>query len=195
MDLQDLVRTRRSERKFRKGKVPDTKLMAILDSARWAPSYRNSQPWHFLVLFSKEDLEFLSEIYTESYLKLAENIDNEEKKQIISMEKMLREEINFANFLVILLADKSKSPSWPVDLSLAAENMMLMAHYLGLGSSFIDLTFSRISKFFRKDEVRERFNIPEGIEIFAMIPFGIPDGETKVPGRKSLSDIVHYGRW
>ncbi|MEM0116714.1 MAG: nitroreductase family protein [Thermoplasmata archaeon] len=195
MNFQDLVRSRRSVRKFKKESVPDTKLITILDAARWAPSYRNSQPWHFLVLYSKEDLSFVSELYVESYIKLAENLNEDERKSIIGMEKMLRDEISSVSFLIILLADKSKSLSWVIDLSLAAENMMLMAHDLGLGSSFIDLKFSRISKYFRKKDLRESFNIPEEIEIFAMIPFGVPEGETKIPHRRSLSEIVHYGRW
>ena len=129
MNFQEFVRTRRSVRRFRKGKIPETKLLSILDSARWAPSYRNSQPWNLLVL------------------------------------------------------------------SMASENMMLMAHELGLGSSFIDVTYSRISRYFEKDKIYERYGIPDGMEIFSIIVFGIPDEIPRVPHRKSLSEIVHYGGW
>ncbi|MBD6955946.1 MAG: nitroreductase family protein, partial [Thermoplasmatales archaeon] len=68
MNFQELVRTRRSVRRFRKGTIPETKVLSILDSARWAPSYRNSQPWNLLVVYGSDDLNFLSEIYLNAYL-------------------------------------------------------------------------------------------------------------------------------
>jgi len=78
---------------------------------------------------------------------------------------------------------------------MASQNMMLMAHNLGIGSSFIDLTYSRMSSYFNKELMRERFNIPEGLVIFSMIVFGIPEEIPRSPQRKSLSEIIHYGRW
>lgn len=196
MIFQDLVRTRRSVRKFRKETISETKVLAILDSARWAPSYRNSQPWNLLVVYSRDDLSFLSELYLDSYLKLAKNTDEKREAGIISsMSDILKNELANASFAVVMIADPSRSPSWPIDLSMASQNMMLMAHDLGIGSSFIDVTYSRISKYFDKKMARERFNIPESMEIFSIIVFGMPDEMPKIPQRRSLSEIVHYGRW
>ncbi|MFP3318346.1 MAG: nitroreductase family protein [Thermoplasmata archaeon] len=195
MNFQEIVRTRRSIRRFKRSEIPDTKIMAILDSARWAPSYRNSQPWHLLVVNSPEDLEFISKLYLESYLKLADNLKNNEASAIRAIADMLKKEVSEASFTVIMIADPSRSISWPIDLSMASQNMMLMAHNLGIGSSFIDLTYSRMSSYFNKELMRERFNIPEGLVIFSMIVFGIPEEIPRPPQRKSLSEIIHYGRW
>ncbi|MFP3255967.1 MAG: nitroreductase family protein [Thermoplasmata archaeon] len=195
MNFQEIVRTRRSIRRFKRSEIPDTKIMAILDSARWAPSYRNSQPWHLLVVHSPEDLEFISKLYLESYLKLADNLKDNEASAIRAMADMLKKEVSDASFTVIMIADPNRSISWPIDLSMASQNMMLMAHNLGIGSSFIDLTYSRMSSYFNKELMRERFNIPEGLVIFSMIVFGIPEEIPRPPQRKSLSEIIHYGRW
>lgn len=196
MIFQDLVRTRRSVRKFRKGTIPETKVLAILDSARWAPSYRNSQPWNLLVVYSRDDLSFLSELYLDSYLKVAKNTDDKREAELISaMSDILKNELASASFAVVMIADPSRSRSWPIDLSMASQNMMLMAHDLGIGSSFIDLTYSRVSNYFDKKMARDRFNIPESMEIFSIIVFGMPDEIPKIPQRRSLSEIVHYGRW
>jgi nitroreductase len=195
MNFQELVRTRRSVRRFRKGTIPETKVLSILDSARWIPSYRNSQSWNLLVVYGRDDLNFLSEIYLNAYLRLAENLIDAEKNIIMGMKETLRREFLDASFAVIMVADKSLSPSWPIDLSMASENMMLMAHELGIGSSFIDVTYSRISRYFEKDKIYKRYGIPDGMEIFSILVFGIPDEIPRVPHRKSLSEIVHYGGW
>lgn len=50
MTLEQAVRGRRSIRKFRKDPVPEEALRDILDQARWAPSWGNTQPWEFVVL-------------------------------------------------------------------------------------------------------------------------------------------------
>lgn len=196
MNFQELLRTRRSIRRFKKGSIPDTKILAILDAARWAPSYRNSQPWNLLVINSIKDLEFLSELYVEAYMHLAESLEDFREANIIrNMRETLCAEVSEASFAVIMLADASRSPSWAIDLSMASQNMMLMAHFLGIGSSFIDLSYSRISRYFNKLKVRERFGIPQEQEIFSMIVFGIPENIPETPSRRSLSEIVHYGRW
>jgi len=51
-----------------------------------------------------------------------------------------------------------------------------------------------MSSYFNKELMRERFNISEGLVIFSMIVFGIPEEIPRPPQRKSLSEIIHYGR-
>jgi nitroreductase len=50
MTLEEAVRGRRSIRKFRRDPIPEEILREILDQARWAPSWGNTQPWEFVVL-------------------------------------------------------------------------------------------------------------------------------------------------
>jgi nitroreductase len=50
MTLEEAVRGRRSIRKFRKDPIPEEILREIIDQARWAPSWGNTQPWEFVVL-------------------------------------------------------------------------------------------------------------------------------------------------
>jgi len=50
MELEAAVRGRRSIRKFTSRKVPGVLVDEILDAARWAPSWGNTQPWEFYVL-------------------------------------------------------------------------------------------------------------------------------------------------
>jgi len=50
MELEAAVKGRRSIRKFTERKVPGLLIDEILDAARWAPSWGNTQPWEFTVL-------------------------------------------------------------------------------------------------------------------------------------------------
>lgn len=50
MELESCIRTRMSTRLFETRSIPQEILVEILDSARYAPSPKNRQPWRFLVL-------------------------------------------------------------------------------------------------------------------------------------------------
>ena len=58
MTLQDAVKGRRSIRKYKPDAVPRILLQEILEAARWAPSWGNTQPWEFYVLTGKPLAEF-----------------------------------------------------------------------------------------------------------------------------------------
>ena len=50
MDIRQAVKERRSIRKFKPDPVPESLIRDILDEARWAPSWGNTQPWEFYVI-------------------------------------------------------------------------------------------------------------------------------------------------
>ena len=52
--LLELVKTRRSIRRFKPEPVPDEYINRIIEAARWAPSGFNSQPWEFVVVKKPE---------------------------------------------------------------------------------------------------------------------------------------------
>ena len=58
MTLQDAVKGRRSIRKYKPDAVPRSLLQEILETARWSPSWGNTQPWEFYVLTGKPLAEF-----------------------------------------------------------------------------------------------------------------------------------------
>jgi len=62
MDVLTCVRTRRTVRSFKPDAVPDDIVERVLQAARWAPSSRNQQPWHLIVVRSPETLRKLGSI-------------------------------------------------------------------------------------------------------------------------------------
>jgi len=71
-----------------------------------------------------------------------------------------------------------------MDVSMSMQNMMLMAHSMGIGSCPI-LSFSKLA-------LRELFRIPPHIEPVIILSFGYPKVIPKPPRRRPLEEVVHY---
>ncbi len=68
-DVEEIIRKRRAIRKFKPDPIPDEILCRILEAGRLAPSSKNSQPWHFIVIKNKKTLQELAKTtYTGSFL-------------------------------------------------------------------------------------------------------------------------------
>src|ERR1041385_7365200 len=61
--LLDIIRTRRSVRVYKTGKVTDDQLETIFEAARWAPSGANTQPWEFVYTRDRKKMKRVREIY------------------------------------------------------------------------------------------------------------------------------------
>ena len=59
MEFSELVRTRRSIRRYQEKPVPKELLQELLETACWAPSGDNRQPWYFLALTEPEEIQRL----------------------------------------------------------------------------------------------------------------------------------------
>ncbi|TRO44086.1 nitroreductase family protein, partial [Candidatus Bathyarchaeota archaeon] len=70
------------------------------------------------------------------------------------------------------------------DTAAAAQNILLTAYSLGLGTCWIGA--------FNEDKAKEAINAPEGIRPVAMIPIGVPNQKPRQRARKLLSLIIHY---
>lgn len=96
--------------------------------------------------------------------------------------------------MIVACADPAQSGDiredhyYMTDLGIAAENLMLAAHAMGLGAVFVGV--------FDEGNLRELLGIPSGIRIVGLFPLGYPEEEGKPgPPRKPLEEIVFYGRW
>jgi len=114
MDVFEAVQKRHSTRTYESTSVPEEKLERILEAARLAPSAGNIQPWHFIIVKSREKRETLAK--SGRYARfLAES-----------------------PIVVVGCGDQKASPNWyKVDVSIAMQNMVLTATGEGLGTCWI----------------------------------------------------------
>ncbi|KUJ96204.1 MAG: Nitroreductase [Desulfonauticus sp. 38_4375] len=169
METLEAIFSRRSIRKFKPDPIPREMLETVLRAAMAAPSAGNAQPWHFIVVDSKEILEQIPKL--NPYAKMA-------------VEAPL-------GILVCAELKLEKFPGfWVQDLSAAVENLLLAAHDLGLGAVWTGIypVEERVKGFQRL------FKLPEEVVPLAFIPLGFPNQEySKVDRFKK--ERIHYNTW
>ena len=172
MDTLDAIRTKRMVRFFAPKSIEPDVLEAILDAGRHAPSSKNSQRWDFIVIDDREQLRALSKVGPYAG------------------------HLAGAAVAVALVTPNPHGPGSPLsvvwDCGIAAENMMLAAWSLGIGSCPATV--------YEPEMARELLGYPAELECEYLISFGYPanpEDLTRPPragGRKSLSEVVHRGR-
>ncbi|MCE8427710.1 MAG: nitroreductase family protein [Candidatus Methanoperedens sp.] len=161
----DVIKKRRSVRRFDRRPIPKEIMEHILEGARWAPSGANVQPWRFIVVEKREMLEALGNI---CYYRIFKS-----------------RHVNEAGAAVVICADiEAGSATYMLDCAIAGTNMTLMATSLGIGSCWIGA--------FEEPTVRGMLKIPQKLKIIALIAFGFEVGKASAPPRLPLSKIVHH---
>lgn len=162
------IKTRRSVRNYSDRPVSDEVIESIIDAGIHAPTGLGLQPWRFVVIRDKAIMKQMSTHCKPRLLKQLEvvNID-----AAAEFKKMLRsEEFDIfynAPVLIIVLGNK-KAPTADFDCAMCAQNMMLAAHSMGLGSCWIG-TACLVQD---NPEMLQKLKIPEDYKVVAPIIFG-----------------------
>jgi nitroreductase len=170
MSFLNLARRRFSARLFMDRPVEYDNLEIILEAGRIAPSAKNIQPWHFIVLRDKEKIKKISECYD-------------------------REWLHNAPVIIVICGDHTVSWKRPdgkdhcdIDIAIAVDHITLAATELGLGTCWICK--------FNEKRCAELLKLPEGIEPIVILPVGYPvhegDPDRHYILRKPFKDIVHW---
>ncbi len=193
MELFDAIYTRRSIRKYKPDPVDDSTIEKILEAGRWAPSWANTQCWHFVVIRDPDIKAKLTE--SMSKIELPDRVmDNPATAAmntvpvvIVVCAKMGKSGVGHKSAEGNIVYGTDKGDWFMFDTALAVQNMVLAAHALGLGTVIIGA--------FDAPQVEEAINVPEGYRVVILFPVGVPDTEGRTPPRKELSEIVTKDRW
>ena len=167
MELMEVIKKRRSIRKYKPDPVPQESIDYVLEAARLAPSWANTQCWHFIVV-----------------------TDEEVKNRVAQAGNKW---IAKAPVLIVGCADpetpgaKGDIPNYLVDMGIVMEHLILAATERGLGTCWVG--------WFDEAKVKEALGIPENLRVVASTPLGYPDEAPPARSRKSLEEIVSYNRY
>jgi nitroreductase len=187
MELMEAIKGRRSIRRYTSKPVDDKTLNTILEAARQAPSWANTQCWRFVVVRDRQ----LRNKLADTGIDVATGKPNRgtEAMRVTPIAIVVCAEMRKAGYSI-------KEPKKPVtdkgdwymyDVALAMQNLTLAAHALGLGTVHIG-AFDAI-------KVAEILGVPEGYAVVAMTPLGYPDEEPNPRPRKELNEIVFYDKF
>ncbi len=199
MFLKESIRNRRSIRKYQLKEVPCELILEILEATSWAPSPHNCQPWRFIVIQDTKTKEELAEAMAEAWaVDLIR--DGATVEKAMRMERVKR----FANAPALILAcltmeglrkfSDAERQNFERDLAVESlgatiENMLLVAHSIGLGACWF------CSPAFCKQTVREKLKIPLDVEPSALIILGYPNEKPPTPAKKPLREVCYLDVW
>jgi len=171
MKFIELAEKRKSIRSYKSDPVPEELLNEVLQAGNLAPTAKNLQPFHFIVVRDSAKLDELADAYPAPFLREAP---------------------------VVIVICTEPSKGWTrdrhdgknyceVDAAIAIDHMTLAATDLGLGTCWIAA--------FDPAKVIESMGLPEGIEPIALLPLGYPNEAGREKTRKPLEELVRYEQW
>ncbi len=175
MELVEAIKSRRSIRRFEDKPVPGEILRELIDTAVWAPSASNEQPWGFVVVEDREYMRALSEMAKSDLLSVM-NQTPELGRYRTLMENPDFNIFHNAPVLVVIYGRRDRGLS-RYDCSIVAQNLMLLAWEEGLGTCWIGFA----QKVCDSSEFREMHNVPEDYETVAPIVLGYPRFTSQKP--------------
>jgi len=159
-----LISRRRSIRKFTDRPLSTEIVGQLKEAVLRAPSSRGRNPWQFVLVTDREVLGRLGEARAHSSQFLAG-----------------------AALAVVICADPNKADTWIEDCAIAATYLQLAAEDLGLGSCWCQIRMrEHADGRSAADFVRELLNIPDSLEVTAIIGIGYPGEKKAGHSRNSL---------
>lgn len=206
----DFIYKRKSIRKFKNDPIPKEDILTLLDAATHAPSPKNQQNWHFIVLQNQEMIQKLTEIVSQSHINIAEMARNEKEKT--SYMKLLKYYTLFEHAPVVIivygndykmieydilkdngaseerLAEITASQSAAQGIGAAVENFLLAATEMGYGACYMT------GPTHAKNAIEELINFEKpGYHLMSLIALGVPEENTPpAPKRKPLEEVVTF---
>jgi nitroreductase len=193
------IRERRSVRNFEKKTVDKKLLEKIIQAGKYAPSAKNKQPWRFIVITNKEFIRELSREVKGELKKLLKwrfikkisikELKDREMLKFLFVISISKKDIIFFDAPALVLVLTKDNLFYDESCACCAENMMLAAHSLGLGSCWIG--FASILGL--KKKIMKKIGVPDKHHISAALIFGYPKGKTgRAPMRKIGSDVIKW---
>ncbi len=211
-EFLELVRRRRSIRRFKPDPIPDEFVEKILEAARWAMSGANGQPWEFIVVKNRETINKMAE----HYLGIQKGIYQIEMTRVEELRQpkyasggpVGPPSFKDAPVIILVLGDHrtlqatvlaarfhipgeggSADGTYLKNMANPVMLMHLAAAALGLGSEWFSMP-GRL-----EPVVKALLDVPADLIIHTMVPIGYPAYEPPPPYRRELKEMVHYEKY
>lgn len=176
----ETIKSRRSIRSYENKPVSDSAIDILLEAAIYAPTAQNLQPWKFTFVTNKAELKRLSDVSKQARLQALPNVVNEDLERFKNSLKNPQFDMFYGAPLVVFISGP-KSLFAVNDCSMAAQNMMLSAYALGIGSCWI----GGAVLYANSPEGKAELGVPEDHQVYSALIFGYPKGGfPKAPQRR-----------
>ncbi len=169
METIEAIMTRRSVRDFKPDTVSEEMILTLLRAGMQAPSAKNEQPWHFIVIDEPDILHAILEFHPYAKMLLS------------------------APLAILVCSDRkleSKRASWLQDCSAATENILLAAHAEGLGAVWLGI-FPDAE---RVAGMQSLLSMPDDVRAVSLVAVGQPTSKPD-PEDRFKEERVHRNQW
>ena len=175
-DLMEIIKERRSIRRYQDQEIPEQDLSQVLEAIRWSPSWANTQCWEVIVI--------------------KDSVIKQKLQEVLSTGNPATKAIGEAP-VVIALCGKleragykkgeatTKFGDWFMfDLGIATQSLCLAAHNLNLGTVIVGL--------FNHNKAGDILKVPKDYEVVALVPLGYPAQKGSAPPRRKIDEFLHH---
>jgi len=213
-ELSELVRTRRSIRKFQDKPVPEEILLKALELATWAPNGGNQQAWRFLIVSNKELIQKMGDAVKAKTELLSSWPEAKQFGETVARWRQTSDFFRGAPVCIVVLMGRYDSIA---DQILAARGefdpiareirsyrqigksslqtaaaaityICLFLHHLGLGTTWMAGPLQA------KKEIEQLLNVSPQWDFVGLIPVGYPAETPELRPRKPIQDVIRYFR-
>ncbi|MBN1228039.1 MAG: nitroreductase family protein [Deltaproteobacteria bacterium] len=192
----EIITGRRSVRKYKRQALDDTTIKILLETACWAPSAHDAQPWRFVPVRENNSKSRLANAMAKKYREDMESdgcsFDEMEAKIKLSLDRLTK-----APLLVLACVSMEHMDIYPdirrqraeMDMAIqtigaAIQNLLLTAHSWGLGACWM------CAPLFCPEIVGESLGLPKDFLPQALITIGYPEAIPKASPRRNLENII-----
>lgn len=179
----ELIKGRRSVRRYAPRPVPEEVVWKLLEAARWAPSAHNRQPWRFVLVQEPARRRRLAEEMANRWQAdlLADGADPEiaQQRASISLARITQAPLVLLPCLDLAALDhypdrQRQQAEWQMgvqSVALACQNLLLTAHFYGLAACWM------CAPIFCVDLVQQVLDLPTSWQPQALLTVGYPQNE------------------
>lgn len=213
-ELDELIRTRRSVRKFQDKPVPEDLILKALELATWAPNGGNYQPWRFLIVTNKDLIQKMGDAVKAKTELLSSWPEAKQCGEIVERWRKTSDFFRGAPAIIVVLMGKyisiadqilqARGESDPVareirsyrqlgnsslqSVAAAITYLCLILHYFGLATTWMAGPQQA------KKEIERLLNVPSNWDFVDLLPVGYPAENPRVQPRKPIAEVVEFFR-
>jgi nitroreductase len=189
LSIADAIYGRRSVRAYRETPMTADQIRVLLDAAVHAPTAMHAEPWCFTVIQDRQILRHISDVAKQQIAQVGHQDLHNPGARSAFLDAVARPDFNifYDAGTLILIGAHAANPFAAADCWLAAQNLMLAAPALGLGTCCIGSALAALNSVALKHEL----DLPVDVTIVAAITVGVP-AESPAPTTRKPPFITRW---
>lgn len=210
MELEEVIRTRRSIRKYQERDVPTELILKAISLVSWAPNGGNYQPWKFFVVKRRSLIERVADVvqakvdlmagwpeaaeFGQTFERYRANAAFFRTAPVViavamggyqsAADRVLRRRGETDPAAREMIQNRAEINSRIQTIAGATATLLLALHSLGLGACWM------AGPMLARREIEQMLEVPGDVELFALVPVGFPAEEPTPGPRKPIEEIV-----